>query len=159
MIKWSARLSIIGAQWSFTYLFSTQRLHYLSFQPWHLFWKWLLISRLPCYVFCICLFTSIDIRNRNQLSWAINLCLIWRKYCHYSCLVFCWCLLVFARWYWTWKYCQVWWLVFWLFWLIMIGDENGVSMSKWHRCVQSCESMSNLEQLMWHSGIEVLVKI
>ena len=35
-----------------------------------------LSSRLPCYVFCICLPTQqINIRTTNQLSWAINYCL------------------------------------------------------------------------------------
>ena len=29
-------------------------------------------GRLPCCVFCICLLTQINIRNTNQLSWAIN---------------------------------------------------------------------------------------
>ena len=156
MIKWSARLSIIGAQWSFIYLFSTQRLHYLSFQPWHLFWNhdesdsWLADFPAMSFVF-VCghhKYKSVKLGDQLMLDMVEILSFF-----------MLWCFLVFARWYWTWKYCQVWWLVFWLFWLIMIGDENGVSMSKWHGCVQSCESMSNLEQLMWHSGIEVLVKI
>ena len=30
-------------------------------------------SRLPCYAFCIC--QQLNIRNTNQLSWAINYCI------------------------------------------------------------------------------------
>ena len=36
-------------------------------------------SRLPCYVFCICMYTykQMHIRNTNQLSWAFNWATSW----------------------------------------------------------------------------------
>ena len=34
--------------------------------------RWVQPSRLPCYVFCICLLTTNKNPNANKLSWVIN---------------------------------------------------------------------------------------